>query len=715
MRHAFRTRSARRSGDDGGMSLFPFLAVLICTVGALILVLVALGRHARVEAARIAEAKKTDSRKHLTEQLEDVRWRAEQLRESLAATRRQLVDARLQLGHVEDHSRQLRGELEALERAWNELNATDSAPGQPTATEAQLQDLSARIDEMKRRLADARRQAMTKQQAYAVVPYEGPNGTQRRPIYLECRSNAVVLQPEGIVFTEADFEGPMGPGNPLAAALRAAREHLLRSGQFEPGKSGEPYPLLLVRPRGIYAYYAARQAMSSWESDFGYEMVDDDWKLDFGAADPELETAVRQAIEAARARQVRLAEAAPRHYRHLVDATGGDRPQYTVSQGSGVVVPYGVADPAESDIYEHRRPGRGDRTGRASPFSGGNSAARNETAGDSPNGHGATDGGEAGSPGDPTGLDGAKGAGGDSLISQNAGPPGNGTGPPRAGSSGGPGFDASNQSSGNALADGASNLSGNSLDSGPGGSMANASGNAAAGAFGGATTGAARTATARAMGSAAEGSMGSSFAGSTGGSPGGSRSSSAGQVVNTGSNEWNNSSSAAADNNNGSQATGSPRQLGEWYPNSGEATSGSSGPPSPNASSHRREKSLADKRGHDWAVPEASRRATPLTQPIRIECHPDRIALVAQNGLAGSRSIALGPRTRDSVDELVSAIWAYTEGWGMAGNGMYWRPMLNVYVYPGAEERCADLECLLKDSGLLIERKNGGDPSRGMR
>ncbi|MBN2218194.1 MAG: hypothetical protein JW719_12540 [Pirellulales bacterium] len=708
MRHAIRTRSAGRSGDDVGMSLFPFLAVLICTVGALILVLVVLGRHARVEAARIAEDKKVETRKHLNEQLEDVRWRAEQLRESLAATRRQLVDARLQLGHIEDHSRQLRGELEALERDWNQLNATDPAPGQPTATEAQLQELSARIDQMKRRLADARRQAMTKKQAYAVVPYEGPNGTQRRPIYLECRSNAVVLQPEGIVFTEADFEGPMGSSNPLAAALRAAREHLLRSGQFEPGKSGEPYPLLLVRPRGIYAYYAARQAMSGWESDFGYEMVDDDWKLDFGAADPELETAVRQAIEAARARQVRLAEAAPRHYRHLVDAAGGERPQYTVSQGSGVVVPYGVADPAESDIYEHRRPGRGDRTGRASPFSGGDSAAGNATHGNSPNGPWSTGGGEAGSPGDDADPDGAKGNGGDSLVAQNAGPPGNGTWPPRTGSSGGPGFDAPNHSSSNAWDNGSGGSSNHSLNNSPRGSRTiNSSGDSAAGARGGATIDAAGTATTGAMGSAADGSMGSSFAGSSGGSSGGSRSS-AGQTVTAGSSDWNNSASAVAGNNNDSQTTGSPRQLGEWYPNSGDPTSGSSGPPSPNTSSHRREKSLADKRGHDWAVPEASRRATPLTQPIRIECHPDRIALVAQNGLAGSRSIALGPRTRDSVDELVSAIWAHTEGWGMAGNGMYWRPMLNVYVFPGAEERYADLECLLEDSGLLIERKNGG-------
>ncbi len=146
-------------------------------------------------------------------------------------------------------------------------------------SEAELQQLR-RADRRgpaagRRRL---RKDAADRPRSYAVVPYEGPNQTRRRPIYLECRADAVVMQPEGIRLTEADFEGPMGPGNPLAAALRAAREHLLAERQFDP-QAGEPYPLLLVRPEGIGAYYAAREAMKSWGCDFGYELIGDDWKL----------------------------------------------------------------------------------------------------------------------------------------------------------------------------------------------------------------------------------------------------------------------------------------------------------------------------------------------------------------------------------------------------------------------------------------------------
>ena len=45
--------------------------------------------------------------------------------------------------------------------------------------------------------------------------------------------------------------------------------------------------MLLVRPKGS-RYYAARAAMKSWGGDFGYELIDDDWKLSFQPPDARL-------------------------------------------------------------------------------------------------------------------------------------------------------------------------------------------------------------------------------------------------------------------------------------------------------------------------------------------------------------------------------------------------------------------------------------------
>ena len=45
----------RRSRDDAAMNLFPFMAVLICTVGALIMLLVMMVQQARVKAIAPSE------------------------------------------------------------------------------------------------------------------------------------------------------------------------------------------------------------------------------------------------------------------------------------------------------------------------------------------------------------------------------------------------------------------------------------------------------------------------------------------------------------------------------------------------------------------------------------------------------------------------------------------------------------------------------------
>src|SRR5205823_3022459 len=128
------------------------------------------------------------------------------------------------------------------------------------------------------------------------------------------RGDAVILQPEGIVFAPTDFLGPGGPSNPLAAALRAAQEYW-RYAPTDGGVPNEPYPLLLVRPEGIIAYYLARDAMSSWNAEFGYELIGSDWKLDFPIKpDDKLKDMEARAVAEARERLQWLAQASPESF-----------------------------------------------------------------------------------------------------------------------------------------------------------------------------------------------------------------------------------------------------------------------------------------------------------------------------------------------------------------------------------------------------------------
>ncbi|MFM7137109.1 MAG: hypothetical protein ACKO1M_08575, partial [Planctomycetota bacterium] len=297
---------SRRPAQSGPtISLFPFLAVLLCTMGALLVLLVLFSRSAN----RADEAAEAEATRQKVDELELARdefaWRLGQLEGVRSRTADELAKARMQLAGIEEHTRALVDELGQLEQ-------TAAALAAPPADGA---DDGPSIEELERQLADARgtleaaqADAADRPPAYAVVPYEGSSGTHRRPLYIECCIDGVFLQPEGIRLGPADFEGPPGPGNPLASALRAAREHLAN----RPGESGQPssqpYPLLLVRPSGVMAYYAARESIQSWGSEFGYQVIYEDWTRVYPPRDPALADAEQRAVEEARRRMAWLGE-----------------------------------------------------------------------------------------------------------------------------------------------------------------------------------------------------------------------------------------------------------------------------------------------------------------------------------------------------------------------------------------------------------------------
>jgi hypothetical protein len=83
----------------------------------------------------------------------------------------------------------------------------------------------------------------------------------------------------------------------------------------------------------------------------------------------------------------------------------------------------------------------------------------------------------------------------------------------------------------------------------------------------------------------------------------------------------------------------------------------------------------------------------------------DRLVVRGENPSGrDQRVIPLGADTLDAVDELVAVVAERVETWGMAGRGMYWRPLLVMEVAPGGEARFAELQALLADSGLDIRR-----------
>ncbi|MEE8452707.1 MAG: hypothetical protein V3R99_12355 [Thermoguttaceae bacterium] len=592
-----------RRQADAGVSLFPFLAVLICTMGALIVLLVVLAGQARLQAAQASlaavarsAAESADERKDLQIALEDVQWRIEQLESSRVAAETQLAEARMGLGHIEDHARRLREQLAQLQAAYRDLQTFDEQGSrQQDQLQAELSQLEERIAEARAAVADAEQAAAGRRRSYAIIPYKGPYQTHRRPIYIECRANAVILQPEGIELSEEDFMQPMGPGNPLAAALRSAREYLIIHDGIDPQQtpadpdspeeSNEPYPLLLVRPEGIIAYYVAREAMSSWASDFGYELIGDDWKLDFQDPDPQLAQVEAKAVHSARVRQARLAAAAPSRYR------GVSRREYRAAPGRGGAILDGGAFASEDRGYQPRRP--------------------SGALGSSFGGAGAGDSNSGGSRTEETGA----------------------LPPSPAEMSGSPfaGYDPNADQSG----------------------------------------------TSSSHGSTTEASSAEDIVG---------RPPREQQAATVGKH-------------------GEPARPGEWRPPVEDPADPSSQQNPSGRSPQQQVKRLAKTRGENWGLPDATDSSVGITRPIRIDCHADSLVIVAVGDPYGNRTVPLGPNTVDSVDELISAVWNYMEFWGIAGNGMYWQPVLSVHVDPDATHRFDELQTLLDGSGLTVKRK----------
>jgi hypothetical protein len=682
----------KRSVEGPTISLFPFLAVLLCTMGALLVLLVLFSRSARHGAD--AETSADVSEMELAK--ESLGWRLGQLAGVRDRTAADLAAARLQLAGVEEHSRELTDELERLERLLAQL---ETGAGQPAA--ADLATLEARLKSARESLDKARAEQKTKPPAYAVVPYVGKNGTHRRPLYIECSLDGVFLQPEGVRLSPGDFEGPPGPGNPLASALRAAREHLARTAAASTDPAAQPYPLLLVRPSGVMAYYAAREAIQSWGSEFGYQLIDEDWTLSFPPRDPTLAEVEKRAIEESRQRLAWLAEVRP-----VKQARPAQQYRAAMTRG-GVVAEGGpsvLGDQSRFD-WKNQRAAAGSAAGSSLGAGGGGGSGFGDGPGNGsgtgPGGKGSGDGvgpGRpllAGGPSDGDG-DGQRGFGSDSgdviLGSRSgaggAGSPGQGPGT-AAGQSGNGGPDAG---AGNGQPGGVASASGSD---GPGRS---------------------------AQGSKPGSKPGSKFGGG-GGAGGGDGDGDSGGAGGGGGSVSMNVAGAPA----GASGAGGGASSGSGAPQ-GMAAAG--GPPMPGlmqsggqaggqqaaggASSAGASVSIAQARGKNWASLATQDRPIPLTRPIQVECALDEFRILDDSGRRVRHRIPLDGDTAAAIDPLVKAVHARVAEWGLAGERMYWKPQLVLSATADGRSRRDDLERLLADSGLDTRPSGHQDEIRNL-
>lgn len=304
-------RRNRRQATGLAVSLFPFLAVLICTMGMLIVMLVLAVKSSAVKAQ---EAKNQHSdavrqqRDELVDKLDLEQFRVEQIAQLRPGLQKRLEDERLRRSHLDEEIRKLVQEADLLSQQFGQLKQDESEARDSGSDDAEkIERLRQQIAERQLGLEQLRVEVAGRPVMYSIVPTRSIGGTLRRPIYIECTPTGILLQPSGIRIHLDEFTRPVLPGNPLDAALLATREYW---NKFDAGSSeGEPYPLIVVRPGGATAYAIARRAMTSWDDEFGYELVEATRQLNWGESDPNLSNALQQAIQIARQRQNQMVAA----------------------------------------------------------------------------------------------------------------------------------------------------------------------------------------------------------------------------------------------------------------------------------------------------------------------------------------------------------------------------------------------------------------------
>lgn len=319
-------RPARARGGTS-VSLFPFLAVLLCTMGSLIVVLVVIAQQARSQAQRqeIAQLQR------LEEQRREALATAAQLEQQRAAALAQRDDLQAMVAARQRELEALSARIATLEGELAELQR--QAAQMPESVDSSAQDeLETQLAWYRKRIAEVEDEIRAANQrhgngkTFAILPYGGRSSTDRRPIYIECRADRVVLQPSGIELLPADFIHSRAL-SPLNAALLATIDHYE---QLDPLQRGYAYPLLLVRPDGIESYYKVLEALHQFRSQYGYEFIEQDWELVLPPEDQQLAARQMEAIQQARRQLLRELQTRPSLVR-------GKPPSFSLSAtGSGL-------------------------------------------------------------------------------------------------------------------------------------------------------------------------------------------------------------------------------------------------------------------------------------------------------------------------------------------------------------------------------------------
>ncbi len=331
--------SRPRPANSSSVSLFPFLAVLVCAMGALIFLLIVTTRRIRIQAvARAAAVRAEQDAAHATvtpkaddesesqppeptiavepepdsepvvvgspppDPDEEVKSRITALAQQRDARSKLYKSQQQSLAREREKKNRLASQIDnsttELKRLGAKRQDSERAASAVFAVTASLKN---KIEESARRIRQVRAENAEADSKYAFVPFDGKSGTNLRPILIECTNTSIRFVPEDIKLTPADLDGFTQSYNPVLAGSRALVQHWYEwnLNQQQPNDQAEPYVLLLVRPNGSLSFYIARKLLAKLGRPYGYELIEEDFPLALPKSDPDAVKVCQAAIDRA--------------------------------------------------------------------------------------------------------------------------------------------------------------------------------------------------------------------------------------------------------------------------------------------------------------------------------------------------------------------------------------------------------------------------------
>lgn len=327
--------SRRHRTNTAAVSLFPFLDVLVCTMGSLILLL--LVATSRIRAAAVDKAKQAAMQQRLKSEQPPVavpepivvapepevdptpEWqtRVEQLTEERDALRNQLSQMKNRLTTAQSAVMRTKVKAASTEDRLKAIRSQqEEATSERQRLQAEIDSLQSDLTDAEQRLTKAVERQQTAKSKFAFMPFDGRTGTTKRPILIECTQDCIRFLPEDVRLSPADLNGFTTGFNPLLMASRelvhywkayervhaADADPTKDADSFETDlaalndKEREPYVLLLIRPNGAVAFHIAKSFLTQLKVPHGYELITDDMEIDSSSPDPEAKQICQAAV-----------------------------------------------------------------------------------------------------------------------------------------------------------------------------------------------------------------------------------------------------------------------------------------------------------------------------------------------------------------------------------------------------------------------------------